>query len=83
MDFSRALDLLKLGKKISRTDWNGKGMYLALQTPDEHSANNLPYIYIVIPRTKGDDQTLNSPTYRVPWVASQTDLLSYHWEVVE
>ena len=30
MNFSQALDSLKLGSKIQREGWNGKGMYLTL-----------------------------------------------------
>ena len=30
MNFSQALESLKLGSKIQREGWNGKGMYLTL-----------------------------------------------------
>lgn len=70
--FGTALELLRAGKKVSRAGWNGKGMFLALQVPDENSANRQAYIYIV----PGEEQ-------RVPWVASHPDLLSEDWfEVV-
>lgn len=70
--FGSALQLLREGKKVARAGWNGKGMYLALQVPDENSANRQAYIYIV----PGEDQ-------RVPWVASQPDMLQEDWyEVV-
>jgi hypothetical protein len=68
--FGKALDLLKIGEFVTRRGWNGKGMYLGLQRPDEHSANTLPYIYII---TVTKD--------RVPWTASQTDILAEDWEV--
>jgi hypothetical protein len=32
MNFSKALELLKQGKKIKRTGWNGKNQYLELAT---------------------------------------------------
>lgn len=78
MDFGSALLALKLGNKVARSGWNGKGMWLQLQVPDEHSKMTLPYIYIEYP--------VGSAAYpngsRVPWLASQTDLLSEDWEII-
>jgi hypothetical protein len=71
LTFSQALDLIKLGFKIKRAGWNGPDQWLELQTPDEHSKMTLPYIYI---KTQQDDL--------VPWLASQSDLLSDDWETV-
>ena len=68
MDFGTALYLLRQGKQVSRENWNGPGQYLELQEPDENSKMTLPYIYIVT--VTGD---------RVPWLASQTDLLAFDW----
>lgn len=65
MTFGMAIELLKKGYKVSRKGWNGKGQYLELQIPDEHSKMSLPYIYIHT--VQGD---------LVPWLASQTDMLA-------
>lgn len=77
MDFSLALALLRQGHSIQRTGWNGKGLTLHLQVPDVNSKMTLPYIYLQYPA---------GPTYptgaRVPWLASQTDLLANDWVVV-
>lgn len=43
-------------------------MWLELQVPDEHSKMTLPYIYM---KTVTGDL--------VPWIASQTDILSEDW----
>lgn len=67
-DFGEALRQLKLGRRVTRSGWNGKGMYLELQVPDAHSKMSLPYIYM-----KTVDDKL------VPWVASQTDMLADDW----
>ena len=69
--FSDALIVLRHGGKVARKGWNGKGMFLGLQMPDEHSANKQPYIYII---PVGGE--------RVPWVASHPDLLENDWQVV-
>lgn len=68
MDFGEAIKNLKEGKRVYRDGWNGKGMWLELQVPDEHSKMTLPYIYM---KTVTGDL--------VPWIASQTDILSEDW----
>ncbi len=79
LNFGSALMWLKAGKRVARSGWNGKGMWLQLQVPDEHSKMTHPYIYIEYPS--------GHPAYpsgsRVPWLASQTDALADDWMVVE
>ena len=72
MNFGQAIEALKQGKKVARAGWNGKGMHVALQRPDAHSKMTLPYIYMYT--AQGDN---------VPWLASQTDMLSEDWVTVE
>lgn len=81
MTFGLAIEAMKRGLKVARRGWNGKGIYLELQAPDEHSKMTLPYIYIV---TTGLI-TLNphAPKGCVPWLASQTDMLADDWYIVE
>lgn len=71
MDFGDAIRALKTGAKVSRAGWNGKGMWLGLQVPDENSKMGLPYIYM---------STVDGRL--VPWLASQTDVLGEDWGVV-
>ena len=59
------------GSKVARRGWHGKDMHLALQVPDANSKMTLPYVYI-----KTVDGGL------VPWLCSQTDLLSMDWVIV-
>ena len=70
-NFGVAVALLKDGRRVARTGWNGKNMWLELQRPDAHSKMTLPYVYM---RTAQGDL--------VPWLASQTDVLSEDWVVV-
>lgn len=70
-DFGWAIEKLKAGNRVARSGWNGKGMWIELQLPDEHSKMSLPYIFM---RTAQGDL--------VPWLASQTDMLSEDWTVV-
>lgn len=69
-DFAWAIRQLKAGNRVRRTNWNGKGMYVEVQKPDKHSKMKHPYIYM-----KPVDNML------VPWLASQTDMLSDDWEL--
>lgn len=78
LTFGLALEVLKKGSKVARLGWNGKGLWLELQRPDEFSKMTLPYVYLNYPM---DAQ--NTPGARVPWLASQTDLLAEDWVIVE
>ena len=80
-DFGWALNCLKYGKAVARKGWNGKGIYIKLQTPDANSKMTLPYIYIVTNGLITDNP--NAPKGVVPWLASQTDMLAEDWETVE
>lgn len=68
MDFSDALRSLKQGSFVTNDKWNGKGMYLVMQTPDQYSKMQLPYIYMS-----------NADGKLVPWTPSQMDLFSDGW----
>jgi hypothetical protein len=76
MNFGQALEALESGKKVAREGWNGKGLWLELQRPDEHSKMTLPYIFINYPA----DAKI-TPGARVPWLASQTDMLAEDWSI--
>lgn len=70
-----ALAVLRAGGRVARKRWNGNGMWLRLQVPDANSLMTEPYVYIEYPA--------GHPAYpsgsRVPWLASQTDLLANDW----
>ena len=71
--FSEALEAVKNGKSIQRVGWNGKGLEVWAQFPDELcELMTLPFLYIKYPN--GD---------RCPWLASQTDIMSNDWLVLD
>ena len=79
LTFGDALVHLKLGRRVARSGWNGKGMWLnQIKSTNYdvgiHSMNGattlLPYIAM---KTVGDEL--------VPWLASQTDMLAEDWYV--
>ena len=71
MNFGQAIERLKQGQNVTRKGWNGKGMYLSLQSPDAQSKMSLPYVYMNT--TKGD---------RVPWLPTQADMLAENWMTI-
>jgi len=80
MNFGQALEDLKIGAKVARMGWNGKGIFIELQVPDEHSKMTSPYIFI--DTTGLQTENPDAPKSRVPWLASQTDMLAEDWVIV-
>ena len=88
MNFGQAIEALKAGKRVSRSGWNGKGMWLALMPSTiipEASVNERtkPFVpsgdlrvgaYIVMWTADG--------TWQPGWLASQADMLAEDWEVL-
>ena len=93
LTFGEAIEALKIGNKIARKGWNGKGMFLFLLP-----AGTIPKVAIHDPKLKeilenngkdtfdalasirmktADDKILTG------WLASQTDVLSDDWMIVE
>lgn len=71
MTFGMAIEAMKKGYLVARKGWNGKNQYIQLQTPNEKSKMSLPYIFICT--VQGD---------LVPYLASQTDMLSEDWIIL-
>ena len=71
MNFGQAIELLKIGAKVARVGWNGKGMLLEMQRPDAHSKMGHPYIYM-----RGVDGKL------FPWTPNTLDVLAEDYVVV-
>lgn len=80
MNFGHAIEALKCGGKVSRAGWNGKGIFIELQTPDKCSKMSSPYIFIDTTGLQTDNK--DAPKSRVPWLASQTDMLAEDWQTV-
>lgn len=83
MSFSTALMLLKTGKCVARSGWNGKGMYLYLVEGSTFTEKRppldqfIPEGVAVSYRAHIDMKTVDGTL--VPWVASQSDLLEDDW----
>lgn len=90
--FDEAIKLIKAGKAVNRIGWNGKGMFVYLQTgstPDDPTKVTNIFGLNSAMFTYGDTGT----TVRLPcvcmrdangctvtgWLASQTDMLAEDW----
>jgi hypothetical protein len=88
MDIGEAVLAMKMGRRVSRAGWNGKGMYLAYQPgyPDGIPINEntakatgqpvgtvLRFLPYVMMRTADGSF--------VPWLCSQSDLLADDWHL--
>lgn len=71
-DIGWAVKQMWYGQAVCRRGWNGRGMLLKIKTPDVHSQNTLPYVWM---------QTVQGD--RIPWLCSQTDLLATDWQMSE
>lgn len=68
-DIGWAVKQMQEGNRVCREGWNGKGMWIKIQSPDENSKMTAPYVYIK-----------NAKGGLVPWLASQEDLLANDWD---
>jgi hypothetical protein len=89
MTFGEALEACKLGKKIQRAGWNGKGMWVEYRPSrigynEDGSVASVEAPYLAMKAVPPPIPYLPylSPTvlYFVPgWLASQTDMLADDW----
>ena len=96
MNFGQAIEQLKLGAKVARGGWNGKGMWIVLMP-----SLSLPCFNSQDPGAKVNDRTakhigadtpLESQPYismwtaqgkwQPGWLASQADMLAEDWVIV-
>ena len=86
LTFGLALEALKLGNKVARAGWNGKGMFLFLVPGSTFKVNRPPLLGIYPEGTEInyhahiDMKTADNKV--VPWLCSQTDMLAEDWVVM-
>lgn len=87
MNFGEALAAIKAGKRVARAGWNGKGMFLFLVPGSTFTVNREPLLSIMGEGTQvqyhAHIDMKTAQGYVVPWLASQADLLSEDWEIVD
>ena len=84
MDFGKAIQLLKEGKRLQREGWNGKEQYIEL-------AERVSYINAkgeIINDGHADIGNsviafVGTLGVQLGWLASQADMLAEDWKIVE
>jgi len=88
LSFGDAIHYLKAGKKLARSGWDGKGMFIFLVPANKYPASGnkngtligefkddlVPYGAYLAMKTAQDNI--------IPWLASQTDMLADDWEII-
>ena len=86
MNFSEALDLIKIGERAARAGWNGKNMFVFLVPGSVFEVNRAPLLGIYPLGTEINYQAhIDMKTADgtiVPWLASQSDLLADDWGIL-
>jgi len=87
--FEDALSKLRVGQRVARSGWNGKGMFIVLQAgyPDgipinKNTAEATGIEQGTVCRFRPYLMMFTAQGDFVPWVASQTDLLADDWMTV-
>ena len=84
MDFGEAIKLLKQGKKLQRSGWNGKSQYIELAT-------NISYISATGELVNAEHEAIGNKAIafvgtsgvQLGWLASQADMLAEDWKIME
>lgn len=92
LNFGQAIEALKHGKRVTRPNWNGKGMYLWLLPAAEVKAEwcREPHLKAMAEANGGTIECLGSIRMMTAdkkvltgWLASQTDMLAEDWQILE
>lgn len=97
LSFSGAIELLKQGKRVQREGWNGKGMFIFQRPGDTLPKEVLSNVKSLPADVKDFLVKQDRPIEFLPylcmwtadgkvvngWLASQTDILSNDWQIVE
>ena len=78
------MEALKSGKKVARTGWNGKYQYIELATNISYK-NAQNDVINVNHETMGNKAIafIGTSGVQLGWLASQSDILSEDWRVIE
>lgn len=95
MDFSNALEEVKDGKKIRRTGWNGKGMFIIQNggyKVEKCLVRKDSYLNTEFLELEGQEHLIINPhldmwmsnkTLMIGWLPSQADIFGEDWEIVD
>lgn len=96
MNFGQAIEAMNAGKMVSRSGWNGKGMFVYKTVGNTVSKDFIPK-FASLPATvkefltTKDDDVIFNPSITMytatgemqpGWLASQSDILAEDWDIV-
>ena len=83
MDFGKAIEAVKAGKRVSRAGWNGKGQYIELATCVSYK-NATGEIINVNHQALGNNAIafVGTSGVQLGWLASQADMLAEDWQIL-
>lgn len=84
MEFGKAMQLLKDGKRVQRGGWNGKNQYIELAT--SISYKNAKGEVINVDHEQIGNKAIafvGTSGVQLGWLASQADMLSDDWKLVD
>ncbi len=70
LNFSKALDLIKVGKRVRRGEWR-EDTFISLFQENKHTFNSIKMTYI-----NNQDYVITTD-----WTPSQVDMLEEDWEI--
>ena len=97
MNFGEAIAALNAGQMVSRSGWNGKGMFVYKTVGNTVPKDKIP-LFVSLPEQvksflekKGKDVVFNpqitmytaAGEMQPGWLASQADILAEDWGIVE
>lgn len=91
LSFGDALEYLKLGKKVARKGWNGKGMFLVYVPMTDMIKDGFDFKKGSVYDSTGVntcnidahiDMYTAQGTFQPGWLASQADMLANDWEII-
>lgn len=96
MNFGEAIEALKQDKKVARSGWNGKNMWLFMNRgrfdADKVDSTLIDGVSTGLFDPSGTDTTMVLPhlcmvaasgSLVTGWLASQTDILAEDWQTIE
>ena len=83
-NFGKAIQLMKLGKRVQREGWNGKNQYIELATNISYKNANGEIINVEHEAIGNKAIAfVGTSGVQLGWLASQADMLAEDWKLVE
>jgi hypothetical protein len=92
MNFGQAIEALKEGKKVLRTGWNGKNMYLWLKPATTIKSDwcKDPMLKEIVDSNGGETEALGTICMKTAdnkiltgWTPNQIDMLFEDWSILQ